>query len=267
MSIAGNVSSLRRSAVLLRLEAAAAPHRQGAGRLRALRSGNLEPLRVDDIEDDALLSELLRGPLHLVFEGLDAAVRSRAEGASHAGDRNPAADPHQVLASRDTGQMLPETLDRGQGFRQSEAACLRVGQHVGFELAARDLHRLRRHLPVGREHLDELFGLDHRLVHVDCGLERHGDERLVDAAPQRIGVVGKVVQDAQPAAHLVDRHPASRRECLEEFHRHRAHAHAVLDWRVQLVQQQRRDVARRSRREFHAVGEKAGGERQGVRLG
>ena len=89
---------------------------------------------------------------------------------------------------------------------------------------------------------------------VSSGMAMSG---LLDAVPQRIGVVGEIVEDAQPAAHLVDRHPASRRERLEVFHRHRAHAHAALDRRVQLVQQQRRDVARRSGREFHAVGEEA----------
>ena len=230
--------------VLLRLEVAAALP-AGCRPFRALRPGDLEPLRVDDIEDDALLSELLRGPPYLVFEGLDAAVRAPPSAPVTLEIEIPPPIHTRFLRPGMPDRCCPRLSIAARVFEPEARACALASMSVSSWLraistASAAICRLVR------EHLDELFGLHHRLVHVDCGRERHGDERLVDAVPQRIGVVGKVVEDAEPIAHLVDRHPCLRREGLEVSHRHRADAHAGLGWRVELVQEQRRDVARRS---------------------
>jgi hypothetical protein len=113
-------------------------------------------------------------------------------------------------------------------------------------------------LRIAFEQVDELLGLDHRVIEVGFRLNRHEDRGPRDPRAESRGVVGKVVQDAQPLAHVKHRH--ARPECQgpEISHPHRPNPDAELCRRVQLIQHERRSVARRPRRKFHAVGEHAG---------
>ncbi len=162
--------------------------------------------------------------------------------------------------------MLPETLQRGQGPRQPGGARLRVRRHLHFELAAHHFRHQGFHLRIALEHVEELLGLDDRAIEVGLHLKRHGEDGLLDPRTKRIGVVGEVVQDAQSGAHVKDRHPGPGSERFEISHRHGPNAHAELRRRVELVQHEGRDVARRPRSECHAVGEHAGWQGESRRL-
>ena len=260
MSIAGKRVVAQTLGVLLRLEAAAAPHRQGCRPPPPLCDrGDLEPLRVDDIEDDALLSELLRGPPHLVFEGLDAAVRPLPSAPVTLEIEIPPPIHTRFLrpGSR-TGAVRDSRSRPGFSPARKLRACALASMSVSSWLRA-----ISTAAPpsAGRPRTSRRTA---RPPSPPCPCRWWSraawrSSALVDAPRSELASSVKSCRTRSPPLIWVGPPSrAARRERLEEFHRHRAHAHAVLDRRVQLVQQQRRDVARRSGREFHAVGEEPG---------
>jgi hypothetical protein len=120
--------------------------------------------------------------------------------------------------------------------------------------------------PVALEHVDELLGLDDRAAEVGLVLQRHGQHGLLDPLAERIGVVGEVVQDADARAEVEDGDAGARRQRFEVAGRRGADAHVLQRRRVELVQHEGRDVARRPRTEVRAIAEHAGRQRENGRL-
>src|SRR5204862_4640938 len=83
----------------LRFESSAAASRNRSAGARQCVGGQFNALRVDDVEDDTLLRQPLRGPAYFRLEAFRAAVYSHPETAGDRGHRETSSDPDQILAS------------------------------------------------------------------------------------------------------------------------------------------------------------------------
>ena len=83
---------------------------------------------------------------------------------------------------------------------------------------------------------------------------------------QRFEIVGEIVEDAQVRSQRIHRHARVGRERAEVLHHLRLHRNLVFGQRVERVDDDGRDVARRAGRIFGTVGEKAGRDRLALRF-
>ena len=120
--------------------------------------------------------------------------------------------------------------------------------------------------------LDEVVEVFRFLLHQTHPFVRRGwldvvfDLRFRKSGAQRFEVVGEVVNHLETLPHGVDGDTGVRGERAEIPHHLRLHRHLIFRKRIQRVDHDRRDVARRAGKILRPVREKAGRYRLGLRL-
>ncbi len=233
----------------LRFEAAAAADRQRGAGSGGLVGRYRNAFGIDDVEDDALLGEALRGLADLGLEALDSAVGTHAivSGDSEHGEAG--SDPHQIFAAGYTSQVRAERLHGGQTLLQTIAARGRIGHGFEVQNVARHLLGGRLHGGVTGEHIHEGLGFDDGLVVVSDIDAGHAEGDLVEAGAEGGGIVGEIVKDAELGSHEEDGDASVRLKRSQVTH-HLGARHGHLNGRrVEGVEDECGDIAGTRRRQ------------------
>lgn len=223
---------------------------QAADRQRGAGSGGLvgrdgDAFGIDDVENDALLGEALRGLADLGLEVLDAAVGAHSIVSGDGEHGEASSDPHQVFAAGYTGEMRTERLHGGQALLQTIAAGGRIGHGFEVQNVARHLLGGCLHGGVAGEHIYEGLGFDDGLVVVGDGDAGHAEGDFVEAGAEGGGIVGEIVKDAELGPHEEDGDAGVRLQRAQVAH-HLGACHGHLHGRrVEGVEDEGGDIAGR----------------------